>query len=123
MNINQLKKIEEAPTQGTKLIYTRKKVIYGGYNSLDSCKNDIAEQDILEIHLFDDSKEYRAIATESKRFPDGVLEHLAEFNEDDSVYSETCMLEDGDKITVLNHISFNDDNGMAYVDDYRIKRG
>ncbi len=123
MNIDQLNYIKDAPAKGTRLIYTRKKVIFGDYSSLDSCMNDISGQDILEVHLFDDSKEYRAISTESRRFTDDFLEHTAQFEEDDSVFSETCMLEDGGTITVLNHISFNDDNGMAYIDDYRIKRG
>ena len=123
MKISQLECIGEAPAKGTQLIYTRKQVIFEEYASLDSFKNNVSDQDVLEIHLFDDTKEYRALATESKRFSKGVLEHVAQFADDDAVYKETCMLEDGGSITVLNHITYNDENGMAFIDDYRIKRG
>lgn len=75
---------------------------------------------ILELHLFDDKKEYRSITSESSRHKDGVIEHVADFAYDeDTVYKETPVLEKGGTITVLNHLSY-DKNGMASIDDYRL---
>ncbi len=119
-----LKRINEAPVKGTRLIYTRKeRFIFDDYMSLDGCINDIADQDLLEIHLFDNDKEYRAVTSESSRSENGVREWVSDFKEDASIYKETCLLEDGGKITVLNHVAYDDNNGMASIDDYRIKRG
>ena len=123
MKTSELKRINEAPNAGTRMIYTRKEVLFGEYDSKDRCLDEIAEHDILELHMFDDEKEYRALSSESVRSESGVLEHVADFKDDDSIYKETCFLENGEKIIVLNHIAYDESNGMASVDDYRMKRG
>ena len=85
--------------------------------------------------MFNDQKEYRAIATRSVRYSDGFIEHVADFGFDETdrvnesghlfgdVYKEECVLEKGNgKVIVLNHISF-DENGMLLIDDYRLMMG
>ena len=124
MKIDDLKQIGRAPQKGSHLLYTRKKVLFGEYHSLDEFRSGLEGEELLEVHLFDDTSEYRAITTESPRYPDGVIEWVADFEDDGmNVYKETCLLENNGKLTVLNHISYDPDNGMASIDDYRLVRG
>ena len=143
MKWDELKKIAEAPASGQMLIYTRLKVVFAPYKNLKDVQEVIESEEVLEMHLFDTDKEYRCIATESKRYVAGFIEHIADFKADEaeSVYKETVLLEDGcrlggesgsdNKLTVLNHISYGDtdsdgaknQNGMAIIDDYRLVGG
>lgn len=61
------------------LAYTRKKVIFQPYADPDEVKQILADEQILELHLFDRDREYRAIASRSPRFQDGVIETIADF--------------------------------------------
>lgn len=119
---------EKAPHRGQLLVYTRTKVLFEKYADLNEVKNLLAGKELLEVHLFDKNKEYRAVATRGKRkFKDcnnGVIEHEAEFENDEMrVYKENVLLDNKYKtygsITVLNHIDY-DENGMAKFDDYRL---
>ncbi len=124
MTVRDLRRINEAPNQGTYLIYTRKKVLFGEYTSVYEAIGEADKDEILEVHLFDSASEYRAITSESRRRDEGVVEYIADFaDERDSVYRENCMLESGGYITVLNHITYDKDNGMAVIDDYRLIGG
>lgn len=124
MTLQDLKKLEGAPAQGQLLAYTRRKVIFQPYKRREEVAEVLGDKELLELHLFDEQKEYRCIASRSSRFPSGVIETVADFPENDewSVYREDVLLEDSqDEITVLNHIAYNGENGMAYVDNYRLK--
>lgn len=146
MKIKDLKSIREcAPCPGQMLLYTRNdKVCFRPYASIDEVidKCEANEDGFLELHLFDNTKEYRAIkgvgraASKNK----GIIEHLADFPCDDAsaVFSETLLLENivqaerklgepsslkkMDTITVLNHIAY-DKTGLATIDDYRMVMG
>lgn len=141
MKFCDLKKIrqadrEGAPSSGQMLIYTRKGVLFKGYHSIDEAERAVLDfcegKDILEVHLFDSEKEYRALASTSSRAKksSGVIEYTASFPyKKSTVFIEEQQLEmnhGSDRkistISVLNHISF-DENGMASVDDYRMVMG
>lgn len=132
MKINDLKKIDIAPAEGQMLAYTRKQVLFKPYSSIEDVKTAIGDGGLLELHLFDDNAEYRAVVTESARFDTGIIEYIADFELEEGsathritgdVYREDCVLENGmGELTVLNHISY-DENGMIMVDDYRLKMG
>lgn len=124
MTLQDLKKLEQAPAQGQLLAYTRQEVIFRPYDGREAIPEILGSGELLELHLFDDRKEYRCVASRSRRFPEGVIEAVVDFPEKDewSVYREDVLLEDSqEEITVLNHISYKEENGMAYVDDYRLK--
>lgn len=124
MTLQDLNKLKEAPAQGQMLAYTRRKVIFQPYEGREAVTEALGDKELLELHLFDGQKEYRCVVSGSSRFPSGMIETVADFPEDDewSVYREDVLLEDGqEEITVLNHIAYNGDNGMAYVDNYRLK--
>lgn len=123
MKIEDLKRIEEAPERGTILAYTRKEVLFHSYESLENICRELRDETLLEMHLFDEKKEYRCIATESKCFPEGVIEYIAEFSDAFDVYKEKTLVEAGyeaDTLTVMNHIRYEESNGMAVIDDYRL---
>lgn len=135
MVIGKLTKIKSAPAAGQLLAYTRKQVICRPYSSIEEVKNDLEGEELLELHMFDDNCEYRAIMTESSRYPEGIIEHVADFAYTGScapdssnkiygdVYREDCQLEQGQGIlTVLSHLHY-DENGMILVDDYRLVAG
>lgn len=125
---------QKAPESGYLLAYTRSGVIFQSYASLDAL-DGVLQEELLELHLFDRDKEYRAIASASRR---SIVEqdvhaiiHVADFSSSDKdyVYQERIKLEPSavrkdqgittDTITVLNHISY-DEFGMAQIDDYRL---
>ncbi len=124
MTLQDLKKPEQAPAQGQMLAYTRQKVIFRPYEGREKVTEVLGNSELLELHLFDEQKEYRCVASGSSRFPSGVIETVADFSEEDerTLYREDVLLEDSqEEITVLNHIAYNEENGMAYVDNYRLK--
>lgn len=113
----------DAPDKGWMLVYFRDEVLFKRYSSKEYVKNALGDRDILEIHLFDDETEYRAISSESSRFKRGVIEHVARFKNDADVYAAKSLpVADTDgvnSITVLNHLDYNE-WGMSFVDDYRL---
>lgn len=131
MLMNKLKRVKEAPEKGYVLAYFRSEVVFRAYERLDTLLDEFASKEsdrngLLELHLFDDDKEYRCVMTGSKRYPDGVIEHIADFREESiSVLCERAKLEnsvDGKTVlNVLNHIYYDETTGMAATDDYRLK--
>lgn len=124
MYYENLKRSSEAPPCGQMLAYTRKQVIFRPYVSLDEVRQILADVQLLELHLFDKDREYRAVVSRSPRFENGVIETVADFPADreNEIYEDTVALEKefGTAITVLNHIQY-DENGMAYIDNYRLR--
>lgn len=124
MTLQDLKRLGDAPVRGQMLAYTRRKVIFQPYEDKEEAVEALENEELLELHLFDGQKEYRCAASRSRRFPSGVIEAVVDFPEMDeqTVYREDVLLEDSeDEITVLNHIAYSAENGMAYVDNYRLK--
>lgn len=123
MRFSDLNDISLAPEKGQIMAYTRTKVLFESYDSLQSLMARFQLEDFLEIHLFDQNKEYRCIVSESVRYRDrnGIIECVEDFCADDeqSVYSEERVMEDGRRIMVLNHVAY-DELGMAYVNGYRM---
>lgn len=120
--------IEHAPKSGIMLIYTRKEVIFERYQSLQDVEKRVNGQEIMEVHLFDKEKEYRALASQSKRFSGHFIDKVfrAEEKDQDRIYSQEILLETAEesktgmkKIQVNNHITYSD-TGMAVIDNYRL---
>lgn len=132
MIYEELVKTDEAPEKGFVLAYTRQNVIFQEYMEKNVIENILEGKELLEIHLFNRHKEYRAVVTTGKRKfgkADMAIEHIADFGAVDtdeySVYEDNVLLENDFKsqnygsIKILNKVVF-DDNGMASVDDYRL---
>lgn len=129
MHYMDLKKISDAPENGQMLAYTRKQVLFQEYTDLGEVKQRLEDAEILELHLFDHDREYRAIASRSSRpqFSGGVIETVVQFAEADKkkIYQETVELEEefGTTLEVLNHIWYDPESGMAHIDNYRLRMG
>ena len=127
MKINELKQLNDAPQKGHILAYFRQGIVFEEYSNLNVLVEGLTQREdagdeLLELHLFDQNKEYRCISTRSKRYPEGVIEHIADFKNDTeiTVFMETVSLEKGKgMLSVLNNIRYQEDNGMAVVEDYR----
>lgn len=128
MKIDELNLRESAPSKGQMLVYTRQNVEFKSYNSLDEVEKGFIDSELLEIHLFDDEKEYRAISSTSYRFKEkGFIECVVsdEKHIGDEVYMESVVTENeynNIPITVINYVTF-DERGMAKINDYRLKMG
>ncbi len=121
MRITELTRIGEAPKSGTVLAYTRKEVIFHAYNALDDITSELNGTELLELHLFDSNKEYRAVMSESHRFKNGLIECVADFT--DNVYTDKALLEGHQStISTVCHIAYDSNNGMAYIDNYRLSK-
>lgn len=122
----------KSPESGQLLAYTRNNVYFQQYEDLEEVENLLKGQVLLELRLFDDEKEARFLSTTSHRFKDvdrGFLHNLITKEDipNDSgefCFSETVYLDmnDEERLTVLNHVNY-DENGMAYVDNHRLKMG
>lgn len=126
---SELKEKGNAPESGQILAYTRlKKPIFHAYENLGQIEKELEQTNLLEIHLFDEEREYRAVEARRR-----IIEVLVDFpaSDEERVYAETVLLEEGDTITVLNHIRYDDEmegsaenedvSGMAVIDNYRLK--
>lgn len=126
MHYMDLNKISDAPDRGQMLAYTRKQLIFQEYAGLEDVKQRLGNDEVLELHLFDQNCEYRAMASRSPRFPEGAIEAVVQFAEADKseIYQETVELENGfGTMEVLNHIWYDPESGMAHIDNYRLRMG
>lgn len=126
MNILDCTRIDEAPEKGWMLVYARLEVIFEPYDSWEIVKERLKEMELLEVHLFDEKKEYRCLESRSPRFDDKKIETIADFPEDENVYKEIVLLEkpwEMRKLMILNHICYGDDSEvdvMGHIDNYRL---
>ena len=131
MRIDDLQDISgNAPEKGQVLAYFRDEVLFQGYDSINSVKDLCKGKVLLEIHLFNADKEYRAVSSTGNvgSKTGGTIEYTADFAYNpSSVFIEKMALDmdpgTTDRVvTVLNHLTYDQD-GMASVDDYRMIMG
>ena len=129
MQWNDLKNVQkDAPESGCFAAYTREKLLFHRYTALDEVKAVLQEKELLELHLFDAKREYRAVKTASRRYSSGVIEAVTEAGSDEekaSSYCETVWLEPSlrseglDRIQVFHEITY-DEKGMLTITNYRL---
>ena len=122
-----MKKIDKAPEKGKMLaLYLDKEPDYRDYvlSALE-----IEEDKLLELHLYDDKKEYRAMKSSVKgRFIESIIEDSSV--KYDEVYEESVYLLNKDKpdeqknlskkVKIVNYIQYNKDNDMMSITNYRL---
>ena len=124
-DISRREKFQQAPEPCYLLVYTRDEVIFEKDVSRSQVEERLKDSDILELHMFDRDREYRCLSSSSRRFASqgGVIDLIEEFpeNDPDRVYPDPAKLENRrGTLTVLNHITYDEDRGMAEVDSYRL---
>ena len=111
-------RINEAPESGVMYALYVDRVVYKEYLK-DDLINDLALEDkLLELHLFDENKEYRLIKARNKDI-ECVIEDSV--NHDDK-YEENIFVGDKKKVTVINYIKYDEDDLLRFV-NYRLKKG
>lgn len=114
------------PEQGTLYALYLDKVKYEKYSRKELLEDKQLTDRLLELHLFDDTREYRYIKTRS-----GEIEALIsdETVEHQDVYTEKIVTlgnkkEKPDKdswlVEVVNYITY-DENDLMRIENYRLK--
>ena len=124
MTYEDCKGILNAPKKGFMLAYTRDKVVFERYEALTDVESSLNNKDLLELHLFDDNKEYRAIYSSGNN---AVIERKPEKESEiysiDTYLDEKYQTESHNKmITIVNILEYNEDGALSVV-DYRLKPG
>ena len=128
-----LEHIKKAPDCGALLAYTRKEVLFFTYASKEVAAGCLTDKEVLELHMFDEQKEFRMLESKSKRYAGengrGVICAEVELTQlpEAEIFREEVFLEQNgdfcenslDSIIVLNQVAY-DDNGMAAVVNYQL---
>ena len=112
MNVNL------APESGIMYALYVDRVVYKNYFKEDLLNDNTLEDKLLELHLFDENKEYRYIKTRNKNI-ECLVEDCSDY---DDKYEEKVYVEDGSVITVVNYIKYDEDDLLNFV-NYRLKKG
>lgn len=120
--------LKKAPEKGMMYALYIDRVVYEPYTSIPS----IEEKDLLEVHLFDEEKEYRFIKRRNQKPIDEVISDelvLGKKATKENSYEEEIFtlkdkmekLEDTThRIKVVNYISY-DENDLLTIENYRLK--
>lgn len=116
----------KAPTKGMIYALYTDRVVYEQYEKEKLPSEDVLKENLLELHLFDDIKEYRYI---KKR--NGIVEVCIEDQmiPHDDIYTERIFTmgkteeevgENESCIEVVNYIIY-DENDLITIPNYRLK--
>lgn len=116
----------QAPTKGMIYALYTDRVVYEQYEKEKLPSEDVLKENLLELHLFDDMKEYRYI---KKR--NGIVEVCVEDQmiPHDDIYTERIFTmgkteeavgENESCIEVVNYIIY-DENDLITIPNYRLK--
>lgn len=116
----------QAPTKGMIYALYKDRVVYEQYEKEKLPSEDVLKENLLELHLFDDMKEYRYI---KKR--NGIVEVCVEDQmiPHDDIYTERIFTmgkteeavgESESCIEVVNYIIY-DENDLITIPNYRLK--
>ena len=118
--------LSNIPEQGTLYALYTDKVKYEKYRKEELLEDPHLAEKLLELHLFDDTREYRYIKTRRGEMEalisDGTVEHQ-------DIYTEKILTlgnkkEKPDKnsgfVEVVNYITY-DENDLMRIGNYRLK--
>ena len=118
-----LEKIKNAPSTGYILAYCKKGVLFRIYD--DTVNNfrepqDWEDGELLELHIFNEKKEYRAVFSEERQ---KYIEAIIQEQNDEGVEFvkvENMFLKNSSKkLKVVNYITY-DENDMIVINNYRL---
>lgn len=116
----------EIPEQGMMYALYKDRVVYCKYRSCELPEEEELKKNLLELHLFDESREYRYVKTrkgeietiisdESAVYEECYVERIFTLGEqrEESVRGEGC-------VELVNYITY-DENDLMRIDDYRLR--
>lgn len=123
MRLDVLSEMEEnemnlldAPEQGLMYALYTDRVVYQKYNRQDLPEEGILKEKLLELHLFDEEVEYRYIKTRKGEIEARISDKVSH----EDYYTERIFTLDGEKVDVINYITY-DENDLMRIDNYRLK--
>lgn len=118
--MSMFEKFNEAPEKGiVYALYSDRAVVFKKYNSLS--EKDYESDSLLELHLFDDKKEYRYVKAKNKPIEvviDDSIDHADTYEEKIDV--DENMNSEIKKIKAVNYIDYTEDD-LLTIKNYRLK--
>lgn len=102
------------------------KVEYKRYSRSELAENKNLQDKLLELHLFDDKKEYRYIKTRSGEIETIISDETVEYQDQyiERIFTLADKKEDPDqnsgRVEVINYITYDEDDLMR-IQNYRLK--
>jgi len=121
----KLELVEEMPEKGWVLAYRRGGVVFKAYDLLEGgSKNELEAllkaEDLLEIHLFDAEKEWRAISSRRHGWKSVLVSDAGQTDKlEENVYLGEEFKNVGEKLRIVNYLTY-DENSMIHVNNYRM---
>lgn len=110
---------EQAPKDGYVLAYFRQKVLFQKLEP--DVKQQISENQkmLLELHVFDNDREYRLVRCETGKFIEAVVSDENGLEKKvETVQVESGFKEVMPRLQIVNYIDY-DENGMLSIRNYR----
>lgn len=123
INEELIKEIKElqAPESGTMYAVYQTHIEYKTYNSLqDIIDRENWTDGLLELHLFDEKKEYRYIQKRKGFISKIIDDSKNNFSYDDIYEEHIYVMESKRQVAVVNYITFDEDD-LLHIDNYRLK--
>ena len=120
-----MNKLYLAPDAGKMYALYIDRVVYKNYSKKELGNDSSFSDNLLELHLFDDNKEYRFIHARNEDVEtviDDSVEH-------DDTYTEQIYVQAGcdadpadstEKVEIVNYIRYDDDD-LLTINNYRLK--
>ena len=118
--------LSNIPEQGTLYALCTDKVKYEKYRKEELLEDPHLAEKLLELHLFDDTREYRYIKTRRGEMEtlisDGTVEHQDIYTEKILTLGNKKEKPDKDSgfVEVVNYITY-DENDLMRIGNYRLK--
>lgn len=111
--------LSNAPKKGILYALYVDRMDFFEYKNLEEIETSVTEKNLLELHLFDAKKEFRAVKT---RAGDFLCCEVKDDEKYDDIYVEETYVDDEmcRKIKVVSYLKY-DDNDMLHIVNYRLK--
>ena len=114
----------KAPEKGKIYAVLRDRIVFQSYESLAEVETIANDERLLELHLFDVQKEYRAVRTRMNGFLESVIDEKWEDTYEEKIYvlgdNIDIVEELQNQVVVVNQVTYNADD-MLNICNYRLK--
>lgn len=111
--------LSQAPEQGIMYALYIDRVVFEPYKKEELPEIEELRKNLLELHLFDASTEYRVVVSKRGEI-EAVIRDDGQSNQD--IYTEKVMVSDKQIscVEVVNYLSY-DENDLMMIKNYRLK--
>lgn len=113
-------KLDRIPEQGIMYALYTDRAVFQRYRRNDLPEEEELKSSLLELHLFDDQREYRYIKTRKDEIETEVCDDSTLYDERYTEKIYTSGAADISCVEVINYITY-DENDLMRIDNYRLK--